>query len=187
MSFMVGSNEAARLEALQGLNLRRGRFDPRNAAALGPLDLRHDRPDQVLARLVALAQARFEVPIVLISIVDEHEQWFASRLGLAVCATPREHAFCNRTILNDDVLVVEDACTSPDFADNPFVTGEPRIRFYAGAPLILRPGIRLGSLCLIDTRPRAFDEAERRWLRSLATSAMAILELRSAPVTDAAD
>ena len=103
------------------------------------------------------ATAMFGLPIALVSLVEEDQQWFKAKCGLNVDGTSREVAFCTYAILSDAVLVVEDALRDERFAQNPLVTGEPHIRFYAGAPLILDPGIRVGTLCVIDTVPRAFS------------------------------
>ena len=99
---------------------------------------------------------------------DADRQWFKSRQGLVARKSPREMALCAHAILAEDVLVVPDALADPRFADNPLVTGEPRLRFYAGAPLALPDGHRVGTLCLIDHRPRDLPEAQRDALRALA-------------------
>lgn len=102
------------------------------------------------------------------SLVDRDRQWFKSRQGLAATETPRDLSFCGHAILSDDVMVVPDATEDLRFADNPLVTGEPGIRFYAGAPLHGPGGARVGTLCVIDTRPRAFAGREAAALRDLA-------------------
>ena len=132
------------------------------------------------------AQALFRVPISLVSLVDEHEQWFKARCGLAVESTPRDVSFCTHAILSDAVLVVEDAALDERFAANPLVTGAPHIRFYAGAPLILRPGLRVGTLCIIDTRPRGFSREESRQLQDLAQVVVAHLHLHASSRANAA-
>jgi PAS domain S-box-containing protein len=127
-----------------------------------------------------IARALFQVPIALVSLVEEDRQWFKARCGLSSEGTPREIAFCGHTILSDEVLVVEDATRDPRFAANPLVTGEPRIRSYAGAPLVLQPGIRVGTVCVIDTSPRVFSDEQKRQLRSLADIVVAHLRLQAA-------
>ena len=118
-------------------------------------------------------------PIALLTLVDAERQWFKSNIGLAdVAQTPRTSAFCAHTILCSDLMEVADAQSDPRFADNPLVTGRPYIRFYAGAPLQLSDGQRVGSLCVIDRVPRALDETQRQVLKSLALAATEALELR---------
>ena len=121
--------------------------------------------------LVRLAAQLCGVPIAAVSLIDEDRQWFKSELGLGVTETPREAAFCAHTILGCDLLVVPDAHADARFADNPLVTGDPHIRFYAGAPLVTEDGHCLGSLCIIDrkSRPLLPDQAET--LRLLARQA----------------
>lgn len=133
--------------------------------ALGLLDTPHeDRFD----RFTRLAVAAFAVPIALVSLVDRERQWFKSQAGLDFCETPRALAFCSHAIALDDILVVPDTLLDERFATHPHVTGAPRIRFYAGQPLHSVDGQPLGTLCIIDTAPRAFGDADRRMLRDLA-------------------
>ena len=118
-------------------------------------------------------------PIALISLVDAERQWFKANLGLTgVTQTPREQAFCAHAIVDDGVLEVPDANLDPRFADNPLVTAAPGIRFYAGAPLLLKSGARVGTLCVIDRQPRQLDAAQLHTLRSLSTIAVKALEMR---------
>ncbi len=100
---------------------------------------------------------RFGVPITLVSLVDADRQWFKSRIGMSVTETGRRISFCGHGILSDQVFVVPDATADPRFFDNPLVTNEPAIRFYAGVPLDDGEGHKLGMLCVMDRRPRAFD------------------------------
>lgn len=155
------------------------RNETERLSALHRLRLLDTPPEPALERLVATTAALFGVPISLVSLVDTDRQWFKARCGLDTRETHRDLAFCNYTILHDTVFVVPDAASDPNFAHNPLVTGEPRIRFYAGAPLILRPGIRLGSLCIIDTQPRPFSELEAATLSRLARMVVDELWLRS--------
>ncbi len=124
--------------------------------------------------------ALFSVPIATVTLVDADRQWFKAKCGVSGDGDPREVALCAHTILADEVLVIEDAQADPRFADNPLVTGAPHLRFYAGAPLSLAPGLRLGTLCVIDTRPRRFSEAERRQLQDMASVVVAHLKLYEA-------
>ena len=137
-------------------------------AALHRLELLGTPAEPAFDRITQLARTLFQVPIALVSLIDEDQQWFKAKCGIDVARTPRDQAFCHYTILHDSVFVVPDAKANPTFAANPLVTGKPHIRFYAGAPLTIAPGIRLGSLCIIDTEPRVFDAADVRRLAGLA-------------------
>lgn len=141
--------------------------EPERLRALQALGLLDTPPEERFDRLTRLAAALFAVPIALVSLVDRDRQWFKSRQGLDLAETPREAAFCAHAILGPDVLLVPDAQADPRFADNPLVTGEPRVRFYAGVPLRLPDGSRAGTLCLNDTRPRDLDEKQIGLLRDL--------------------
>jgi GAF domain-containing protein len=147
-------------------------------AALHRLQLLGTPSEPAFDRITQLAQTYFRVPIALVSLVDEEEQWFKAKCGVSIAGTPRDQAFCNYTILHDTVFVVPDAQANPTFAANPLVTGKPHIRFYAGAPLTIAPGIRLGSLCIIDTKPRAFEPADMQRLAGLAQIVIGELWLR---------
>lgn len=129
-------------------------------------------------RITRLAARLFEVPIAVVSLVDRERQWFKSEQGLGVAQTPRDIAFCAHTILGDEVMVVDDAEADARFATNPLVVADPKIRFYAGAPLTTSRGFRLGTLCLIDRQPRALSAAQRQVLEDLAGITMRELELR---------
>lgn len=119
-------------------------------------------------RFTRLAAASFGVPIALVSLVDAERQWFKSCIGMDSPGTPRSMAFCSHAVALDDLLVVPDARLDERFADNPLVTGAPQIRFYAGQPVRSLDGQPLGTLCIIDIRPRTLDDAGRRMLRDLA-------------------
>lgn len=119
-------------------------------------------------RITRLAKRLFGVDICLVSLVDTERQWFKSKQGLTACETSREIAFCGYAILEEEVLVVNDASKDPRFANNPLVTGEPQIRFYAGCPVHGPNHKRIGTLCVIGTHPRDFDEADCAVLRDLA-------------------
>ncbi len=129
------------------------------------LDTAQDDPR--FDRLTRLAKRVFQVPIAMVSLVDEHRQWFKSCVGLDVSETPRTVSFCGHAILGSDVFIVEDALADERFADNPLVQGDPHIRFYAGCPLIL-DNRRLGTLCLADHSPRSLDQDQIDNLRDLA-------------------
>jgi len=133
-------------------------------------------PDENLDRIVGLCRAIFGVPVAVVSLVDEERQWFKSVQGLDVCQTSREVAFCNYTILSDDIFEVVDATQDPRFSANSLVTSDPHLRYYAGAPLVY-DGVRLGALCLIDFAARpALDAGQRDILTNLAQ--MVIREIR---------
>jgi diguanylate cyclase (GGDEF)-like protein len=143
-------NEKARLSALRALLV----LDT-------PSEIRFDR-------ITGLAQRLLNMPIVLISLIDENRQWFKSRQGLEVQETARDISFCAHAILEEKALIVEDTLADPRFADNPLVTGEPHIRFYAGHVLKTPDGSPVGTLCLIDRKARVFPEHEQALLKELA-------------------
>jgi GAF domain-containing protein len=136
-------------------------------AALYELLLLDTPPEQRFDTIVEFAASEFDVPICLITLLDHDRQWFKSRIGLEVCSTPRDISFCGHAILQPAVMVVPDALADARFADNPLVTSEPHIRFYAGAPLVLPSGHAVGTLCIIDTKPRDLDDVELSILASL--------------------
>lgn len=127
-------------------------------AALYALLLLDTPPEQRFDKIVAFAAEEFDVPIALITLLDDDRQWFKASIGMGTtCQTSRDISFCGHTILRNEIIVIEDALADPRFADNPLVSGPPHIRFYAGAPLVLPSGYAVGSLCIIDTRPRTLD------------------------------
>lgn len=119
-------------------------------------------------RLTRMAKRMFDVPIALVSLVDRDRQWFKSRVGLGATETPRDISFCGHTILGNDVFVIPDAVEDERFADNPLVTGDPSIRFYAGCPLTAPDGSKLGTLCVIDQQPRTIEDDDVDALKDLA-------------------
>jgi diguanylate cyclase (GGDEF)-like protein len=125
-------------------------------------------PEQRFDRLTRLAKWVFDVPIAVLSLVDKDRQWFKSVQGLDVSETPREISFCGHAILNHDIMVIPDALSDERFANNPLVTQTPHIRFYAGAPLVMPNGEVMGTLCLIDNKPRSFSAEDRQRLQDLA-------------------
>lgn len=146
-------NEAARLKNLHSLKL---------------LDT---APEERFDRLTRLARRLFGVPIALVSLVDANRQWFKSNAGLEASESARDVSFCGHAILQDQIMEVCDAEQDERFCDNPFVVGELGIRFYAGHPLGLDDGSKIGTLCLLDTRPRKLNDEERELLRDLARMA----------------
>ena len=129
--------------------------------------------------IVDLAAGIFGVPIALVSLVDEDRQWFKAKVGVQVCETGRDEAFCSHAVADPRLLVVEDARLDPRFCDNPLVVGPPHVRFYAGAPLTLTTGHTLGTLCIIDSVPRTLSPEERHTLCLLARQVLDQIELRN--------
>jgi diguanylate cyclase (GGDEF)-like protein len=147
------ADEATRIDTLRALNI---------------LDT---APEERFDRLTRLARRLFGVPIALVSLVDEQRQWFKSSQGLQATETPRDISFCGHAILGEDVFMVPNAALDVRFHDNPLVVDNPNIRFYAGCPLKVANGSKLGTLCLIDREPRNFSEDDLALLRDLARMA----------------
>jgi len=124
-------------------------------------------PEERYDRLTRLAKRLFEVPIALVSFVDAHRQWFKSRQGLDESETPREISFCAHAILQEGIFVVPDAHGDDRFRDSPLVTVYPNVRFYAGRPVQAPDGARVGTLCLMDHRPRELDSEDLHLLDDL--------------------
>jgi len=138
-----------------------------------------DTPEQeVFDDLTRLAAAIAEVPIAVVSLIDQDRQWFLSHFGLEARETSRSIAFCAHAILHNEMLEVPDALEDSRFCDNPLVVGAPNIRFYAGVPLTLVSGETLGTLCVIDNKPRHLTPAQRQALKTLASSVLSEIELR---------
>jgi formate hydrogenlyase transcriptional activator len=160
-----------------------GRLD-----ALRAYDILDTPPERGFDDLARLAADVCATPMALVTFVDADRQWFKASVGLDVETTPRDVSFCAHTILGSDVLVVPDAAADARFSDNPFVTGEPHIRFYAGAPLIADGGHALGAICVVDQVPRHLTPSQATALQALSRQVVAQLELRrstTSVVTDA--
>ena len=139
-----------------------------------------DTPNEAgFDEIVREAARSLRTPIALISLIDENRQWFKARVGLEVSQTPRVISFCTHAIRGSKVFVVEDATKDDRVSDNPLVTADPRIRFYAGAPLLTASGMRIGTLCVIDRTARpTLTDRQRNDLQSLASRTMAEMEAR---------
>jgi len=161
MSSAPSSSEAARLDALRRYEV---------------LDTPPEPAFDDLARVAALACG---TPVALVSLMDEARQWFKARVGLDANETPRSVAFCDHAIRQPDrLLVVPDATADHRFRNNPLVTGDTHIRFYAGAPLVTPEGYAVGTLCAIDRRSRELAPAQAEALATLARQVVTLLELR---------
>jgi len=152
--------------------------EKKRLSVLWQYDVLDTVPEEVFDDLTELAARICEAPIALISLVDENRQWFKSKVGLTVNETSRDISFCARAIEQDDLFIIPDATKDKRFAQNPLVTSDPKIRFYAGAPLITPDGHALGTLCVIDKVPRELRQEQRQALRVLARHVMTQLELR---------
>ena len=149
----IPPNEVARLQTLRSFDIL-------------------DTPqEERLDRLTRMARRLFDVPIALVSLVDKDRQWFKSRIGLTVSETPRDISFCGHSILGEEVFIIPDASSDERFQDNPLVIDKPNIRFYAGCPLRALNGTQMGTLCIIDDKPRDFSEADLSALTDLAAMA----------------
>ncbi|MCL7942068.1 EAL domain-containing protein [Halomonas sp. ATCH28] len=149
--------------------IRESQREERRLVALSGLGLLDTPAEARFDRLTRLARRLFGVSTVLISLMDRDRQWFKSRQGLDITETSRDIAFCHKTLEGDQLMVVSDTHAHPLFHDYPGVTGTPFIRFYAGRPLYLRSGEKVGTLCLVDPAPRAFGEEDAKLLDDLAS------------------
>ena len=143
--------------------------EARRLATLRSLNILNTASEERFDRLTRMATRMFNVPIALVSLVDNDRQWFKSRIGLDMTETPRDLSFCGHGILGDDIFMIPDATQDPRFADNPLVRESPGIRFYAGCPLRAPNGDKLGTLCIIDHEPRTLSGEDTGLLRDLAT------------------
>lgn len=137
-------------------------------AELRSLLLLDSSPEERFDRITRVAKQLFDVPIALVSLVDTDRQWFKSCIGLDVSETGRDISFCGHAILNDDVFIVENALKDIRFSDNPLVKGGPEIRFYAGAPIAMPSGNKLGTLCIISPKARTFGADQSALLNDLS-------------------
>jgi EAL domain-containing protein (putative c-di-GMP-specific phosphodiesterase class I)/GGDEF domain-containing protein len=155
--------------------------EPDRLAALRRLDLLDTPPEQAFDRLTRLAANLLDVPIALISLIDEDRQWLKSRVGSTLTEIPRDQSFCAHAITAEDILVIGDATQDPRFSSSPLVVGDPHVRFYAGVPLRTRDGLALGTFSVLDRTPREGLSAKQdETLRDLAALTMTLIEARHA-------
>jgi GAF domain-containing protein len=152
--------------------------DDARVVALQKYDILDTEPEKAFDDLALLASYVCKTPIALISLVDEDRQWFKSKVGVTLSETPRDIAFCSVAIQQPDIFVVPDTLQDERFRNNPLVVSDPRIRFYAGAPLITEEGYALGTLCVVDRTPREFTAEQVEALRALSRLVLAQLEFR---------
>lgn len=153
-------------------------LDDERLSVLARYKILDTEAEEVFDRITLLAKSIFDTKIALVSLVDRNRQWFKSCAGLDATETPRDQAFCGYAILQPDVFVVEDATKDSRFADNPLVLSDPKIRFYAGAPLVTHDGHALGTLCILDTKPRHMQNADIQVLKELSNITMNEIELK---------
>ncbi len=150
--------------------------EKRRMASLRALQILDTEREDRFDRITRLASALFNAPVALVSLIDENRQWFKSCFGLDLRETSRDAAFCAHVVYDREPMIVPDTFLDARFADNPLVLDEPRIRFYAGCPLILDDGACIGTLCVFDTRPRSMEATDLARLRDLA--ALAVQEIQ---------
>lgn len=160
MKAPIPENEAARLEALRQYEI---------------LDT---DPEESFNDLTRLAAYICDTPIALITLVDAHRQWFKARVGIGEKETSRDISFCAHAILQDGPFIVPDVTDDERFKDNPFVTADPRIRFYAGSPLMSPEGFKIGTLCVVDKRPKELSPKQIAALKILGNQVITQLDLR---------
>jgi excisionase family DNA binding protein len=153
--------------------------ESQRVAAVVRTGLLDTAPEDAFDRLTWLASHFLTMPIALMTLLTQRRQWFKSRHGLQTTETPREWAFCNYTILQKKIFAVDDLSRDPRFANNPAVIDEPKFRFYAGAPLVDDKGYALGSLCVIDSKPRKLNQTQEQTLSALASIAADEIKLRT--------
>jgi PAS domain S-box-containing protein len=151
--------------------------DPTRLNVLGQYEILDSQPEKALDDLTAMAAEICETPIALVTIIDEHRVWFKSKFGLGVSEISSEGSFCAFALSQREIMIVPDTTKDARFADNPLVTGPAAFRFYAGVPLISPEGVGLGTLCVLDRKPRLLTDSQKRALRVLAEQVTTHLEL----------
>ena len=154
--------------------------EPQRMEALRQYAVLDTQPEPVYDDIAHVAAGVCDTPIALIALIDGRRNWFKARVGIPeeLTESPRDISFCGHAILRTDIFEVTDAIVDERFADNPLVAQEPKIRFYAGAPLITPAGYRLGTVCAIDLRPRRLSDAQRDTLSALSRLVIRQLERR---------
>ena len=152
--------------------------EPERLAELKSYEVLDSLPEEVFDNITLLASHICQTPIAMVTLVDSDRQWFKSKVGTSVSETSRDIAFCAHAIMQEDLFVVPDAAADKRFARNPLVLSRPKIRFYAGAPLISPNKQALGTLCVIDRVPRRLTTEQLDALRALSRAVMAQLETR---------
>jgi GAF domain-containing protein len=152
--------------------------EPKRLKVLWDYEVLDTVPEEIFDDLTELAALICDAPISLISLVDEDRQWFKSKFGTSVSETSRGVSFCAHALTGVDLLIVPDATRDRRFSTNPLVTADPKIRFYAGAPLVTPDGYVLGTLCVLDTKPRELRLVQQKALQLLARHVVSQLELR---------
>jgi two-component system, OmpR family, sensor histidine kinase VicK len=152
--------------------------EPERLATLRSCQILDTPSEEVFNDIIELAAGICGAPIAMISLVDSERQWFKAKLGISATETPRDIAFCAHAIMERDLFVIPDATADRRFATNPLVTTDPKIRFYAGAPLVTAEDHAVGTLCVIDRVPRQLSREQQKVLRLLARQVVELLELR---------
>jgi GAF domain-containing protein len=147
-------------------------------AALDRYAILDTEPEEAFDALVVLASYVCKTPMAMLSLVDDHRQWFKSKVGVQVNETPRDSSICAHAIQQGELFIVPDTQADERFRENPLVVNEPHIRFYAGAPLINEEGFALGTLCVADRQPRDLDNEQKEALAALRKLALGQMELR---------
>lgn len=147
-------------------------------AALNRYAILDSEPEQSFDDLVTLAAHICQTPMAMLSLVDDHRQWFKSKYGVEIRETPKDLSICAHAIQQGDLFIVPDLTKDERFRDNPLVTGESHLRFYAGAPLINEDGFALGTLCVVDQQPRELDPEQEEAISALSRLALRQMELR---------
>jgi len=147
-------------------------------AALDRYAILDSEPEEAFDDLVTLAAHICQTPMAMLSLVDDHRQWFKSKVGVQVRETPRDISICAHAIQQKDLFIIPDTREDARFRENPLVVGEPGIRFYAGAPLINEDGFALGTLCVVDREPRVLDSEQKEALEAISRLALRQMELR---------